>query len=811
MTYSKRGWVYILLIPAIVMWLTPGGVWAEAVLDVFDFATTQAARAQWVPMSESPPVELFEGISGEEERGLRFPCAFETVDTRCYWDYSFTADLSSDDLFSMRVYVEEPLSMSSLTLYFQSPGGWFANTVSITQRGWQTLRFTRGGFHESSSPAGWDQITGIRFSVWKGASFNTAIIATELRLYTPAVEIIKGSRTNYPDTAERTASLMANCLDAYSIEYGMVTDDNVKNQGIGNVELVILPYNSNQPAEEIAHLENFVKGGGKLIAFYLLEPQLADLLGMNVQGVQSRDTGAMRFVPGIVDCIPSRVKQNSWNVNVTTPVSTETQVLAYWEDTAGLELDKAAWLISPRGAFMTHILLDDDLDRKKRLMLSLVAHFVPGVIEEALSSAIESIMPVGHYQEFEEAVKGILVEAALTPRLDTVQNELDQAVEYRTQALDSLTSGNFCRILDLATSSRLHMLEAYYYAQSPRQPELRAIWESAGAGVFPGNWDASGELLKTCGFNAIIPIMFTGGMAHYNSDFLPHSSVYNTYGDQVTECVAGCHNHGIQVHPRKITWNILWSEQSFIDEMRAQGRTQIDVNGNHGDWLCPSDPRNYQLEFDSIMEVITNYDVDGIHYDFIRYPGPSWCYCDSCRDRFTSDTGHELVNWPDDCYSGRLKDEYRQWRCKQITRLVRNVHNAVKAVKPDVKISAAVFSSYPACRESVGQDWVYWVEQGYVDFVCPMNYTSSLNKFRNLVTTQQGYMGGRKVLFPGIGVASSSIPPDQVIAQIRVTRENNTGGFVLFNFVPPVAETTLPILARGLTKPMPMSSGVYSY
>ena len=685
---------------------TPWAVCSERTLDVFDFATTESARPAWDPGNGASPVELFEGIPGEEP-GLQFPCNFETVDIRCYWDYSFTADLSSHDLFTMRVFVEEPVSMTSLTLYFRSPGGWFANTVSIDQPGWQTLRFSRGGFHESSSPTGWDQITGIRFSVWKGASSNTAIIATNLRLYTPPIKIIKGSWTNYPDTAERTAELIGKCLDAYSIDYGLVTDEDVLNGEIGDVELVMLPYNKNQPEEEIDKLRNFVDNGGKLIAFFLIDSELADAIGIDVKGVKTDDVRAMQFIPGIVDCMPSRVEQDSWSLNVVSPKSTDTQILAFWENAQGAPIEDPAWLISSRGAFMTHVLLSDDIDNKERMMLSLVAHFVPEVREEFLSSIIANIMPVGQYNEFDEAVKGILEEADLTPRLDIVQNEINLAKEYRSRAMDSLSSGMLCQTLDQATSSRLHLLDAYYRAQRPVRPEFRALWESDGTGVFPGNWDKSAKLLKSCGFDAVIPIMFTAGMAHYDSEYLPHSFEYDTYGDQPAQFVAACKKHGIEAHPRKQTWNLLWTEQSFIDEMRSQGRTQVDVNGDPVDWLCPSDPRNYQIEFDSIMELVNNYDIDGIHYDNIRYSGRTTCYCDSCRDRFTSDTGHIVENWPDDCYDGPLKEEYREWRREQINRLVRDLHDAVKAVKPDVKISAAVFSSYPSCRDSVAQDWVY--------------------------------------------------------------------------------------------------------
>ena len=57
------------------------------------------------------------------------------------------------------------------------------------------------------------------------------------------------------------------------------------------------------------------------------------------------------------------------------------------------------------------------------------------------------------------------------------------------------------------------------------------------------------------------------------------------------------------------------------------------------------------------------------------------------------------------------------------------VSREAKKIRPGLKISAAVFGSYPGCRESVAQDWPAWVKAGYLDFVCPMDYTTSDEEF----------------------------------------------------------------------------------
>jgi uncharacterized lipoprotein YddW (UPF0748 family) len=330
-------------------------------------------------------------------------------------------------------------------------------------------------------------------------------------------------------------------------------------------------------------------------------------------------------------------------------------------------------------------------------------------------------------------------------------------------------------------------------------------WESQGTGPYPGDWARTADVLADNGFTGVAPIMFTGGVAHWPSTHLPHSDKYTEWGDQIAQCVAVCHDRGIEVHIRKLTWNLLWSPQSFIDSMRAAGRTQVDVNGEDVDWLCPSDPRNRTLELDVMLEAVEGYDVDGINLDFIRYPNSDCCYCDPCRTRFEAQTGNTVVNWPTDCHgSGPLAEEYGDWRREQITSFLRELRAAINAVDSEIEISICAFRSYPACRSSVAQDWVAWIDEGLLDFICPMTYTGSAQAFGALTETHMGYVADRIPLVPGIGVTSSqsTLSPDQAILQARTARDLGADGFILFSLYPHLAEQTIPAFGLGFSTPM---------
>ena len=197
-----------------------------------------------------------------------------------------------------------------------------------------------------------------------------------------------------------------------------------------------------------------------------------------------------------------------------------------------------------------------------------------------------------------------------------------------------------------------------------------------------------------------------------------------------------------------------------------------------------------------MLEVAKKYDVDGLHFDYIRYPNRNHCYCDGCRLRFEAQAGVKVGNWPKDCYSGDLHEPYHDFRCQQITRLVAAVAREAKRLKPGIKISAAVFGSYPDCRESVGQDWVEWVKAGYLDFVCPMDYTQSDPTFIGLVQNQLRLVNGRIPVYPGIG--AWRLTPDRVVGQIHHARSLNAPGFTVFNLDASAAESVLPAIALGV-------------
>ncbi|MDE0683336.1 MAG: family 10 glycosylhydrolase [Candidatus Poribacteria bacterium] len=336
------------------------------------------------------------------------------------------------------------------------------------------------------------------------------------------------------------------------------------------------------------------------------------------------------------------------------------------------------------------------------------------------------------------------------------------------------------------------------------ETEGRAVWNHSGLGAYPGDWERSAKELASAGVNIILPNMAWAGVAHYPSKILPQSKTYTQYGDQIAQCVEAAHKHGIEVHVWKITWNLEGAPKEFVEKIREAGRTQVSATGQPLNWLCPSHPKNVLLELDSILEIVTNYDIDGIHLDYIRYPGSHACYCQGCRERFVLATRLQIDKWPAAVLpkTGTHSEKYTEWRVQQITRLVRLLHKRAREVDPEVKISAAVFGWYPGCVTSIGQDWIAWAKAGYVDFVCPMNYTEDSGYFTELLTNQLALMPKGVAIYPGIGATASNslLTSDAVVEQIYLSRNLGASGWTIFDYSFDISETVLPALTLGTTK-----------
>lgn len=776
------------------------------IIDNFEYTTDADAQVAWLTRGGSPKVTMADSGAWGDERVMTLPCDYtSSTRDRCYWDRLDTFDLSAYPMFELEFYVPDHDAVSLFTLYFHSGSGWYSHSWKITRSGWQTLTVAVTDFEELGTPSGWSQVDTIRLSPWRGAGVDTEMAVRELRAFTPLVFIYRDAEAGNEALATRSADLIDFFLRDYGVSRGVLDGTAIDDGYLFGSKIAVLPYNEVISAQRMSALEYFVANGGKLMVYYLLNDRLEDLLGFEQTGVRNVDLAAFEFDDPVIPHLPDRVRQNSWTLTIAEPRTVlNARTIAEWEDVDGVMTGYPAWLAGDNGTFMSHVVYTTDLVNKEKMLLGLLGHYVPEIWPDAAAAAITRIGRIAEYADYDEAMADIQRKGATTPRQAEVDTALADAEAARSQAIAEHSVGQHADAVWSAIEARSHLQLAYYLCQSSVLPEFRSVWEHAGTGPFPGDWPTAISTLVDNGYSAVFPNMLKAGLAHYDSALVPHSSEYAKYGDQMAACVDAARSRGIEVHVWKVNWNLGRAPQDFIDQMRAEERTQVSAYGDPLDWLCPSHPDNHALEHDSMMEALQRYDIDGLHFDYIRYPGPDYCYCDGCRTRFEHETGNTVELWPDDVRAGgRLESEFLPWRRAQITELVEAVYESAKAHDPKVTISAAVFGDYDQATSSVGQDWVEWIDKGIVDQLHPMTTTPDYDRFRELVGEQLAHADGRIPIYPGIGVSNDAtrFTPDAAIAQVLITRDLGTGGYIMFNYTQDMALVTLPALGTGATLP----------
>ncbi len=777
----------------------------ELVIDDFEYDSADAAGESWRPAEQSLPVGLIERNGGT---ALQMNADFTGESRRAVYDRDVDLDLSRWGRFSMDLYIDRPGLFGSFTIYFRSGDGWYAAGLGLGRKGWNTVQFSRSEFQVEDHPAGWHQIDGIRLAAWRGASETGSCAVDDLVAYRETRAIVMGTNTIERDSDEgravqSAAETVSSILAGAGVMTSTIGDADVEAGALEDFEIAIFAYNPDMSEAEVEAIGEYVNAGGHIMVFYSIPDSLAEILGVRkVDWTREEYEGqfdAIRFedVQEFAG-MPDEVGQHSWNINIVEPVEGRSRVLGRWYDRDGANTGYPAFIASDAGIYMSHILLAGDRAAKERMIVAMLGHYLPDIWPQVAQTAINGPEQIGHVIGTDEAASWIEDHADAAPDPEAVTTALADYHRELDDAGRRLEAEEYPAVVDVAGEAWARLREAYTLVHRPRDAEFRAWWNHSGTGAYD-TWEESMANLEAGGFNAVVPNMLWGGVALYESEYLPHHPVVAERGDQIAECVEAARRHGIEVHPWKVNWNLGHAvPEEFVQQLREEGRLQRSYDGEEIRWLCPSDPRNFELELNTMVEVARNYDVDGVHFDYIRYPGSNACFCDGCRERFQRDTGIQVENWPQDTRDDEeIHEAWVQWRCDNISRLVEATAREVRAIKPHCKISAAVFRSYPGCREGVGQDWVHWIEQGWLDFVCPMDYITSDASFAAQVATQMEQVAGRVPLYPGIG-AWRLDSPDRVAAQIHIARHLGTDGFILFNYSGDMAETVPPALGKAM-------------
>ncbi len=224
--------------------------------------------------------------------------------------------------------------------------------------------------------------------------------------------------------------------------------------------------------------------------------------------------------------------------------------------------------------------------------------------------------------------------------------------------------------------------------------------------------------------------------------------------------------------------------QQLVD---ASKRDMMELEGLY---MSPSHPGAAEHIYSIFMDVVDRYDVDGVHFDYVRMPNPAFDYSAAALDGFRESIQASLndgerrlldrsLTADPLIYPTTFPERWQQYQRDRITSLVSRVYYGVKARKPNVMVTAAVFADDENAYTRRYQDWKLWLRKGYLDGVCPMAYTPDTEIFRKQIAVARAAAAGHQVW---AGIGSYRIPVESTAEKIRVAKEIGAEGFILFSY-----------------------------
>ena len=339
--------------------------------------------------------------------------------------------------------------------------------------------------------------------------------------------------------------------------------------------------------------------------------------------------------------------------------------------------------------------------------------------------------------------------------------------------------------------------------------ETRSVWVVRNQMTSPEKIREMIRRSKAAGFNELIVQVRGRGDAYYRSETEPRSEALEEQPsdfDPLRLCIDEAHAAGLKVQ----AWmnaGYVWSDtgrpspkspKHILNRhpewmlVTRNGRSLNDYapeefreRSNEGRFLALHNPEVQDYLYKVYMEVVQNYDIDGIHFDFIRWTTRGYDifhdydlgYGEPGRKAFAAQHGV-------DPYNIRPQDEtlayaWEDFRRDAVAGLVRRVYEGVQKVKPDVQVTAAVFARYHKGRVIAMQDWVDWLERGHLDAACIMAYYENNSIMRETVRTGTDYRFGGRI---NAGLGAYRTDTQGLIEQVRQSRLIGCEGQVVFAY-----------------------------
>lgn len=286
--------------------------------------------------------------------------------------------------------------------------------------------------------------------------------------------------------------------------------------------------------------------------------------------------------------------------------------------------------------------------------------------------------------------------------------------------------GSYMSSVTIFSSGRIETPQIYRGYRS----EIREVVNIAPYGKGQScDWNLICETLATYNVTGIGSAFLFNYKAYYPSQYVPNMSPR----DELALAIDAAHSRGLTV---RVEFCILY--KSPRDEWKCNRSS-----GEVVDWLDPTNPEAREWILNLTREVVTNYDIDDLSLDYIRYDDEDMPYTATAKASLEHYLGENITVWPGAFAPGgsRFK-EFLQWRITTINSLVKEIYELAKSLKPNIIVSACTryWGDDPGgVLSCVAQDPTAWMLGGYIDRLYPMNYRNSTSAIQRNINAYMTY------------------------------------------------------------------------
>jgi uncharacterized lipoprotein YddW (UPF0748 family) len=376
-----------------------------------------------------------------------------------------------------------------------------------------------------------------------------------------------------------------------------------------------------------------------------------------------------------------------------------------------------------------------------------------------------------------------------------------------------------CRVTALLLAAS--MAAAVVAVGAPR--EVRGLWVVRTSLTSPASVSAMVAAARRAGVNTLFAQVRGRGDAYFASRLEPRPAALASQAasfDPLASVLREGHAAGLAVHA--------WVNVNLVADAGDPPGNPRHVVNRHPEWLMVpmelaasiGDPRGARFvrtlaswtrsqsatveglfmspisgsaadHLANIVEdLVARYAVDGVHFDYVRYPGAAFDYSREALREFREEVAPDLPDRDRDALERTQRSNPLVWtqafpqrwdtfRRARLTDLVRRLRGVVHRCRPKAIVSAAVVPDAHTAVATKFQDWPAWAADGVLDALCPMTYATDIGVFRQQVEAARSLSRGRAVW---AGIGAYRLTAGEALRQIQEARALGVDGVLLFSY-----------------------------